>query len=362
MGIETISMPALRALVSGLAEAGHSVPEILEGSRISAKELSRDDLRIPAELFVGLVQKIIARTHDEGLCLLPRRMGAGAFFMASRIAVHGHNLHAALHRFTDFYNLLDCGVRFKLQIDDKEVTLRLVAESASKIRDNVIFEIFILAFYRLFTWLIGQSIMLNRVCFMRINSEYESAYSRHFFDVPVMSTPGDNSMSFSASYLSLPVTRTESDLAELVRSQVQFLFEPIKHGSELSARVRARIALHLEKFGAVPALLDLEMALGISGRTIACQLRREGLPYRDFVSLVRRDLAMKYIAGSTMSLEEIAIRTGYSESSAFSRAFKGWTGVPPKDHRRVMSDRRAASSIKIKLGGRPSVPQFELKH
>jgi len=48
---------------------------------------------------------------------------------------------------------------------------------------------------------------------------------------------------------------------------------------------------------------------------------------------LRRDTALHFLGKRGLSIEEIAHRAGFSESSAFIRAFKGWTGKPPSEVR-----------------------------
>jgi AraC-like DNA-binding protein len=59
------------------------------------------------------------------------------------------------------------------------------------------------------------------------------------------------------------------------------------------------------------------------------------LSFRGFVDNLRQALALGYIRDPQMSLVDIAYLLGFSEQSAFQRAFKRWTGMPPGDYRRL---------------------------
>ncbi len=71
----------------------------------------------------------------------------------------------------------------------------------------------------------------------------------------------------------------------------------------------------------------------VSARTLQRKLADEGTTYRALVLEVRRDLAEKYIADTSMPLVEISYMLGFSDASSFSRSFKRWTGSPPAEFR-----------------------------
>ena len=49
---------------------------------------------------------------------------------------------------------------------------------------------------------------------------------------------------------------------------------------------------------------------------------------------MRKNLSFEYLQSTALSVEEIALRLGYSDAPSFSHAFKRWTGVSPRDARR----------------------------
>lgn len=71
----------------------------------------------------------------------------------------------------------------------------------------------------------------------------------------------------------------------------------------------------------------------MSVRTLQRKLKEEGISYLVIVEEVRKTLAIHYIENSSSSVKEIAAIIGYSEPSAFVRAFKKWTGITPSAYR-----------------------------
>ena len=76
-------------------------------------------------------------------------------------------------------------------------------------------------------------------------------------------------------------------------------------------------------------------SLNMSSRKLQRQLNREGTTFNTLLNDVRQDLAQKYLREEDTSMTEIAFLLGFSESSAFSRAFKRWMGVSPTTYRKA---------------------------
>jgi AraC-like DNA-binding protein len=75
-------------------------------------------------------------------------------------------------------------------------------------------------------------------------------------------------------------------------------------------------------------------ALGLSRQTLYRRLKAEGTTFEALVERVRRRLALRFIRDEGLTVKEAAWRLGFAEPSAFSRAFKRWTGRSPTGMRR----------------------------
>ena len=70
--------------------------------------------------------------------------------------------------------------------------------------------------------------------------------------------------------------------------------------------------------------------------TVRRRLQEEGASYQSIKDQLRRDLAISYLSHSTRSVMDIALELGFSERSAFHRAFRKWTGASPGEFRRTL--------------------------
>jgi AraC-like DNA-binding protein len=83
-----------------------------------------------------------------------------------------------------------------------------------------------------------------------------------------------------------------------------------------------------------PRLTDVAKNIGASGRTLQRRLAESGVDYKALVDDIRHRLALQYLRDHKHTLSDVAYLLGYSEISAFSRAFRRWTGSTPSDYRR----------------------------
>ena len=67
----------------------------------------------------------------------------------------------------------------------------------------------------------------------------------------------------------------------------------------------------------------------MSPATLQRRLHASGTTYAEVVRAIRHELAVAHLAKPGQDLAEVALLLGYSELSAFSRAFRGWTGLSP---------------------------------
>lgn len=82
-----------------------------------------------------------------------------------------------------------------------------------------------------------------------------------------------------------------------------------------------------------PSLEAIGSALQLSGWALQRKLREHGLCFSQLVEQTRQQLALRYLRQGTLSISDLAPLLGYSETSAFSRAFKRWLGVSPRQWR-----------------------------
>jgi AraC-like DNA-binding protein len=140
-------------------------------------------------------------------------------------------------------------------------------------------------------------------------------------------------LAFPAADLGRQVVGADRRLLPIVERHLDELLASHEQDTWLQ-RVRTRIAESL--CDGAPDIGRVAKQLGMSVRTFQRRLDENGVVWKALVAEIRRDLARRYLADGSASLTEIAFLLGYSELSAFDRAFRRWTGSTPLAVRRSL--------------------------
>jgi AraC-like DNA-binding protein len=139
--------------------------------------------------------------------------------------------------------------------------------------------------------------------------------------------------SFPAKHLDTPLKSADSLLHEVLRRHAEKTIAELPPVQHLSARVRSVIADNLS--GGNPGIINVARRLRLSTRTLARKLEQEGTTFSALLDDIRRRLALRHVAARDLELSEIAFLLGFSQTTAFHRAFKRWTGETPLSYRKA---------------------------
>lgn len=173
--------------------------------------------------------------------------------------------------------------------------------------------------------------MSPKVVFAFAAPEDSSQYTRVLG--PLVSFSGaSHHLSFPAVALGFPLRTANADLFALLDDHAAMLLRKRPAPDDLVTRVKQWIADGLESGDT--ELESIAKKLHTSGRTLRRRLSELDTSHRALIDEVRSALAQQYLANERLSLEDIAYLLGFSDPSAFHRAFKRWTGSTPNEQRR----------------------------
>lgn len=138
-----------------------------------------------------------------------------------------------------------------------------------------------------------------------------------------------NRIIFDEALLETAMPRRDPILFELIRSEFEKMQSSAGHDDDI-ATIRHQVGRLLAE--AHCTLPDLAKTCGVPTWTLKRRLAKSGLSFQTLVADVRRALAIEYLVDYSMSVTDTALALGYSEVSAFSRAFRQWTGTSARDY------------------------------
>lgn len=157
------------------------------------------------------------------------------------------------------------------------------------------------------------------------------------FGAPVYFSQPTNALLFRPDILSRPMPSRDPGLLAIMQTCLEQLGSQAPVEDVLLDGVRTEIRMKLPD--GCPTLEQVAEALRAPLRAIHREFRDAGLTYKELVEDVRRHLAVSYMRQRHLPFSEIAMLLGYSELSAFSRAFRRWTGASPREYRARHLDR-----------------------
>lgn len=163
--------------------------------------------------------------------------------------------------------------------------------------------------------------------------EEKAAYEA-FFGCPVRFDDGYTRVRFPLSYLAIPMPHSDPGLRALLDRQAQALLLALPD-SDAFDRALQQVMLRLLPENSATLQRAAE-ALHVSVRTLQRRLDARELTWQQLLDRTREQLARQYLADRSLSLGDIALLLGFSEQSAFNRAFRRWTGDTPARVRRQL--------------------------
>jgi len=327
----SISVYFARAVLKNAVAKGLDPVSLLRKNRISPRLLLEENARISVERFADLQVSVMVAMEDEALGYASRRMPIGCWSMMCQAVIGSQNLGQAYARYCRFYQLFEFGTQPFLITDGDESRIRLQHLDSSDQADPYLNELVLFNAHRFGSWLVQEHLPLTMVNLGYAPAARPLDYRHMFLANPVAFEQPETELVFSTSMLEKRVTQNEQTLRHFLKHPVLIMLTQDYSRNSWTSRVRDIVQKRLAD---MPELNDVAALLDIHPQTLRRRLSSEGTTFKEIKSQVRRDTALHFLGKQGLSIEEIAQRSGFSESSAFIRAFKGWTGITPYSYRK----------------------------
>jgi AraC-like DNA-binding protein len=318
-------------LLRPFGRALRQFPDVPEAVIASIDALDPDE-RVPVATTHELLAGAIALSGDPDLGL--RAAGTierGEFSALEYAASTATDAREALQTIARYMHLINDALTIRIEVQDEVAAISL--DSAVVLpRAAEAFEV--AAFFAAFRHRAPEVVEKLSFDLMLTHEAPEDASAyRDFFSERATIHFGAPfcGWTFPASVLDMRVAEADPHLHELIRKHADMLLQELPRAESFTARVRELITEGLA--GGKAGVADAASALHVSQRTLARRLDEEGTSFKELTDQVRRSLALRYVGQTDLAFSEIAFLLGFSQVSAFHRAFKRWTDQTPREYR-----------------------------
>ena len=325
----TISIDFVHEALVCLNQRAIDPTPLLMSAGVRPELLDTPQSRVSAAQFAKLWHLITEALDDEFFGMDSHKMKAGSFTLLCHAIVHSETLERAIHRALRFLRIVLDDFSGELAIQGSNACI-ILTDKAVRPKRAFAYGTYLIMLHGLACWIIGRRIPLLQADFRcaapKFKTEGEVLFSRNLnFD------QSHSGISFPAHYLAMKNVQKEQDMKAFLRSAPANFLVKYKNSAGLSAQIRRNLRSTLPANW--PDFSSLAEQFHTSEATLRRRLEDEGQSYRTILNDMRRDIAISLLTDTEQSVNDISHALGFSDPSAFHRAFKSWTGKPPGIYR-----------------------------
>lgn len=328
----TVGAGNVRGLLKFAVSRGAAAAELAARSGVDPRDLEDQDNRVPFPAYVALMRAAKALTGDPALALhYAEHVDFSEISVVGLLTIASATMMDAFRQMNRFGPLaieVDCeGDRFA-HVSDRDgqwlVDTRRNANEFPELTETT--------FGRMATGprRFGATPFVWEVHVTHPDPGYADEYAR-VFDAPVRFGAERNALRINPAWHDHRLEGLPRYVLGVLSDRAQALVQSLETARTTRGRVETLLipALHTGE-----ASMDrIAGQMGLSRQTLFRKLKAEGVTFERVLDELRHRLALHYLSGRKVSVNETAYLVGFSEPAAFSRAFKRWTGKSPSEIR-----------------------------
>jgi AraC-like DNA-binding protein len=329
----TIDVRATRKVFDAAARRGVAPEALCHAAGVDLSLVNASDERVPFGSLVALYERAAALTHDDAFGLhLAEESDAETYDLLGYLVLNSETFGDALRNLMRYVGIWTDAVSFSLETMKAEARLTYVYRSPAPAPEQRRQE----AEHMLGTMIRAARLMTGTGCKpLRVHFEHRKpkTISEHkrVFGAPLRFQSARTELVFNPRDLERPVLKADERLRALLERHANGLLAALPRTGTWADEVRRAISE-----ASRPDDLRLEAVarrLKTGTRTLQRQLAAEGSSFQAVVRETRSLLAKNYLRDPKLAICEVAYLLGFSQPSAFHRAFQEWEGMTPRAFR-----------------------------
>jgi AraC-like DNA-binding protein len=312
-------------------EAGIEVAPLMVKAGVTSRQVEDDNVWLSVQGQIKFLELIADALQDDFLGFhLARDFDLREIGLLYYVVNSAELLGDAFRRAERYSTIVNEGISLRLR-EGEEIGVTFTYVGVERHSDRHQIEFWVTSVVRACRQLTNRRLLPSCVRFVHRRTGGCPELDR-FLGCDVVFGAEADEIAFPGTVKQMPVVGADPYLNELL---VKYCEEARSH------RDAGRGTLRVDLENAIAPLLphgkaradEVAGRLGLSPRTLARRLASEGLTFEGILSELRADLAKRYLRDEALAISQIAWLLGYKEVSAFTHAFKRWTGKTPREAR-----------------------------
>ena len=338
--IDPRNLGALPTATGGLARLAYArarqakveLGPLLQKCGLSRQQIEDSEARINVRAQIRFLDLVANALRDNSLGFhLAESAELRELGLLYYVAASSETLGDVLQRTARYISIANEGLALKYSAAP-DVTIEVRSVGVARHLDRHQIEFVMTALIRICRKLTGVRLVPSRLRLAHRGCEECSELIR-YFGKSIDSAVGADELTFPTKTKDMVVVSADPYLNKLLVANCEEALSrrrPVSRDSLRSAVENAIVPLL--PHGKARAS-EIANRLGLSQRTCARRLSSEGVTFSQILDALRGDLAREYLANPELSISRIAWLLGYQEVSAFTHAFRRWTGKTPREAR-----------------------------
>jgi AraC-like DNA-binding protein len=310
-----------------LREFGCDSAQVMASAGLDADACDAPESRIPFVAAGRLLHECAVKTGCEHFALLVgQRTRLAQLGLPGQLVRHSPTLGAAVQTFAVYQHLNTQGMaKFLLEKDGMATLGTMVYQKGTEHVDQI-YDIDLAATLTVIRELCGRRWSPERVLIAHAKPA-DAVFYRRFFQAQCRFDSERTALLF-------PALKLRQTLPDAGSRQLRTLEAQARARSDFGLVFRLRRTLRTLLVAEAVSGDEVARLLSMHRRTLNRRLREEGTTFQELLDEVRFEAACQFLDTSHIPISEIANSLGYAETSAFSRAFRRWSGASPVQRRR----------------------------
>jgi AraC-like DNA-binding protein len=324
----TVNAQVVHYILSLAAQCNLVREELMAAIALDAKHLENMDGRIPCEMFYALWHEMMQRSNDPCIGLYMATLdNQDISAVVAHSAYCSPTVGEGLKRLVQYAQIANTArdVTFEIQAGVARVSFASAAHCHLSMP---------LAYCQ---WCLANTVLQARkatgVDWIPLQVGFQCAppddltLYHHLFRSPLVFNQPVDSVSMEVEFLQQPLLTANRALSVILDRYAESLLAKLPKPENFTDSVAE------ELHRCEPGIEAIASRLGYAPRTLQRKLKEAGTSYQELLDKTRWHLAAHYLQEEHITIHEVACLLGFSEASAFHRAFKRWTGMSPGEFR-----------------------------